>query len=353
MNSTICVSMLVLAGSLAAARPASACTVMSPYPGLTIEPGEDHWITGDGVIMVRGEAYTVDVDTALADLALWEVRGDGVVLPGEFEVVPLWDRAATTARSEDHVFALIWRADAPLSPGGTYTLDFAVAGPYGSAPEQLPLTVINAVEPMLPEVAARAETVLVDATEVVCCESSQDSCGDSRYCETIAATQLPAIAVEVESNGASYWQQVVWVAQVLPGGEIGPHLQPKYSFRASPWEWSGTLMFDAPAEQYCFVTGATSARDGSEVVSDPVCLDQAELDVPRSVQLEPSARMAPREPDVAGEGKCIGPIVYEADGAAYPRGSEPEPASRGCNVAPRSPAWLVLLALVRRRRSRA
>ncbi|HEY0137139.1 MAG TPA: hypothetical protein VGB85_23810, partial [Nannocystis sp.] len=60
MKSVICASLLALAGLLAA-RPASACSVISPRPGLELAVDEPR-ITEDGVLLVRGEAFTVDVD---------------------------------------------------------------------------------------------------------------------------------------------------------------------------------------------------------------------------------------------------------------------------------------------------
>jgi len=90
------------------------------------------------------------------------------------------------------------------------------------------------------------------------------------------------------------------------------------------------------------------------VVSEPQCFDQAKLGVPHAAELEPGPLLAPYDPEHLVEGMCLGPLIYEADGAAYPRGSEVDPeASAGCSVAPRGPAWLLLLAFIRRRRARA
>lgn len=105
----------------------------------------------------------------------------------------------------------------------------------------------------------------------------------------------------------------------------------------------------------------TSVIDGSEVVSDPQCMNQSQLGVPHKAEIAPSPTMDPYDPatfGVSSSGRCLGPIVYEIDGAAYPRGSaEPEePVTHGCNVAGAgagSGAWLVLLAFIRRRRARA
>jgi hypothetical protein len=124
----------------------------------------------------------------------------------------------------------------------------------------------------------------------------------------------------------------------------------------SPSRWTGTVGFDAPAEQYCVVVGVTSVTDGSEVVSDPQCFDQAMLGVPHAADIPPSPRMSIHDPADPDSGRCLGPIVYEADGAAYPRGageSEVAEPPAGCTVTVRGGAWLVLLALIRRRRARA
>ena len=79
------------------------------------------------------------------------MRRDEVVVPGTFEVVPLWDSGATSDSGEYHVFALIWRADAPLPADGVYTLDYEVVGPYGSAPQRMALEVVTDVAPTLPK----------------------------------------------------------------------------------------------------------------------------------------------------------------------------------------------------------
>lgn len=343
---------MIIAAALTATQPASACTTDSPSPGLALgfEFSAEWTITRSGVLMVRAEAFTVDIDTALADILLWEVRRDEVVQPGAFEVVPLWDSGATSDSGEYHVFALIWRADAPLPADGVYTLDYEVVGPYGSAPQRMALEVVTDVAPTLPKLFIFPTTVEVDPTEVVCCETGLNSCGRSKHCEATRATLLPAIQLEVEVEGDAARQQVLWVAPVQ-GGAPGPRAPGRYG---APDLWYGAVVFDAPAEQYCVVVGVTSVNDGSEVVSEPQCFDQAKLGVPHAAELEPGPLLAPYDPEHLVEGMCLGPLIYEADGAAYPRGSEVEPeASGGCSVAPRGPAWLLLLAFIRRRRGRA
>ncbi len=362
MKCALWMSMVVAAAQLTATRPVSACTTDSPSPGLELGIDIfDPWpITRSGVLMVRAEAFTVDIDAALADILLWEVRRDEVVVPGAFEVVPLWDREATSDSGEWHVFALIWRADAPLPAEGVYTLDHEVVGPFGSAPRRMALEVVTDVAPTLPKLFVSPTTAEVDPTEVVCCETGLDSCGRSKHCEATRATLLPAIELELDAEGDAAQQQVLWVARLQPGGEPGPRVQGRYASYTGPNFWVGEVAFDAPAGQYCVVVGATSVNDGSEVVSEPQCFDQARLGVPREAELEPGPLLASYDPENLARGECVGPLVYEADGAAYPRGSEAEPeAGGGCSVtprgsaAPRSVRWLLLLALIRRRRARA
>jgi len=64
---------MIIAAALTATRPASACTTDSPSPGLALgfEFSAEWTITRSGVLMVRAEAFTVDIDTALADILLW------------------------------------------------------------------------------------------------------------------------------------------------------------------------------------------------------------------------------------------------------------------------------------------
>jgi len=351
MTRAIWMSMLV-ATLVTAVRPASACSTSYPDTGLTLDFEQDYPVIEGGAMLVRAGSYAVDVDVAMADLLLWEVRRDGVVQPGAFEVVPLFDAEATSVTPEAHVFALLWRPDAPFTAGGAYTLDFQVADPHESTPVRVTLEVVAPPPLEPPPMTATATTVAVDPTETVCCESHLGSCGDSYQCEVTRATLLPAIDVRVGLKGIIEVHRVVWVAPVLPGGEIGPRVQGPYAQVTTPWSWEGTIRFDAPADEYCVVVGATSVIDGSDSISEPRCFGQAELGVPHEGSIALSTRMTPFvEGDYEG-GRCLGPLVYEADGAAYPREAE-QPEASGCSVTSPGPWSLLLLALIRRRRARA
>ncbi|HEY0133664.1 MAG TPA: hypothetical protein VGB85_06275, partial [Nannocystis sp.] len=345
---------LATAALLTTARPAAACETDSPDPGLSFElDGFDaHPVAEGGALLLNAQAYGIDIDAALATLVLWEVRRDGVVQPGSFEVVPLWDAAATSVSPENHKFALIWRPDAPFTADGVYTVDFEIAGYWQTGPQQAPLRVVPAEPPALPYLLWAPSTEAVDPSEVICCETGLNSCGTSTQCEATRATLLPALYLELELD-AGHESQILWVARASPGGEIGPRVQGRGEYVVGTWRWTGTVRVDA--EQYCVVVGVTSVTDGSEVVSEPLCHDQAKLGA-HTAEIPPSARMSLYDPANPGDGRCIGPIVYEADGAAYPRGSEEPEASGGCDMTAGGGSWLVLLvllALIRRRRARA
>lgn len=352
ISRTVAMALVAAAGMLTAPRPASACETDSPRPGVEIDLDDARPVTEGGVLMVRVVAYRIDVEAALQELLVWEVRRDGELQAGKFEVTPLWDGAATSVEGELHVFALIWRPDAPFTAGGEYTVDYQLAR-YEEMLRSV-VTVVPATPAPVAEVVAAPSTVLVGGSEVVCCETLLSSCGQDSQCEPTHGTVLPAIDVEVDLSYDASAQFIVWVARALPGGDPGPHLQGEFGLRASPMVWQGSVSFDAPAEQYCVVVGLTDVRDGSETVAETFCVGDAVLGGPVERDVALSDRMQPYDEATPGSGHCVGPLVYEADGAAYPREDVPPAPSHGCSVAPPGGSLaLLLLAFIRRRRARA
>lgn len=339
---------------LCTSRHADACETESVDPGLTLDVADFEPIPlpAGGVLAVRGVAYGVEVDEALRQLQTWQVLRDGVAMPGEFATHPLYDAEATAVSPEAHVFVLVWRPAEPFAPGSVYRLDWGIAD-RGFGPRSVELDVRAEPPPplVLPEIELDPRVDVVDGGEIVCCETPLSSCGNSSLCEPTVGTLLPALALELAGGLGAHPQQRLWIAQVLPDGALRPAEHARSLFAVHIDGWIGALRFDEPDDEYCAVVGVTSLVDGQELRSPPLCVPQAELGIPHTQQLEPSAALTPLDVDGDGEGRCIGPLVYQQDGEAYPR--EPDDA-RGCRQGPRGgPWWLVFAWLLVTRRTRA
>ncbi len=350
MNAMHCVQAWVAAAVLMLPRAADACETITPPAGLSFALFDGQPVAEGGVLVLRGEAYGVDVEAALQTLLLWEVRRDDVVVPGAFEVVALHDSVATSVTGERHVFALVWRPDTPFTIDGAYTVAYQIARSFSVEEGSAVLDVRPAQSATLPEWYAQPHNVVVDGSDVVCCETLLGSCGDSSLCGPTRGTTLPAIRLNLELIFDDGAQQIVWVAQVLPDGTIGPRVQADAD-GVGPSYWYDTIVFDTAAEQYCVVIGVSTPVDGKELISEPQCVTAAQVGAPTSGRIELSASMESYEADSDRAGRCVGPLVYEADGAAYPREAQQVP--QGCSVGSHGLGWWVLLALIRRRRARA
>jgi len=336
---------LALVPALAAALaspPARACSTDSLAPGLQVEElwGSALQTMPGGVVSLPALAVQIDPDEVARRSSMILTGPDGEIettlevvetSAGTYLGLAVWD------------LILVFRPAVPLAAGVTYQAH--VTHPGGFVPEldeeqDFPVVIGAAPVPLTaPRIDVSGDIVPIEYRDFVCCETEPDSCSSTTNCWPKGQVNRPALEVDAALDDPSLARNAeVWIAPVLPGGALGPR-RPVYvrslGFRQD-------LVFESAQPEYCAVAGARSLLDGSEVVSAPVCVSQAEAGVPEEVAIE-------LPPDLGAF--CVGPLLHE-DGTPYGAEAGGEQAG-GCQVsrAAWSGGWLLLLLLAPRRRA--
>lgn len=338
---------LALVSVLAAAsasRPAQACSTDSIGPGLQVEDlwGSALQTVPGGVVSLPALAVQIDPEEVARRTSMVLSGPDGEV---ETTLEVIETSAGSYLRFAVWDLILVFRPAVPLAAGATYQAHVTHPDsffPESDVEQDFPVVVGDAAAPLTaPRIEVSGDVVAIEYRDLVCCEREIDSCGDSTECWPQGHVIRPALEVEAALDDPSLARNAeVWIAPVLPGGALGPR-RPVYVRSLGLRQ---DLVFESAQPEYCAVAGARSFLDGSEVVSAPACVSQAEVGVPEEVALE-------LPPDLGAF--CVGPLLRE-DGTPYGAEAGGE-ATGGCQV-PRAPSygglWLLLLLAPRRRAGR-
>lgn len=346
---------------------ARACSVNSPDPGLSLytEENDDRTLAADGVLAIDGYVFDMSVAAATESLDV-AVTLEGAPVAGAIEVQTLragvYDSGGIYAGTrESYQVLIVWRPAAPLVAGEyavTLTWDpppTEIYGPMDPPPEQR-LTRFTATGEVGPPPAAPAlvggpADIVAEELARACCATFQSSCGGDSLCRPIEVRHEPGFRFGAVAAADQRERVILWTAEVKDGVVGEP------TITSAPWPgWRGeiplfsqlpmdtVIRFADVRDEYCVVIGATSLIDGTSATGTPVC---AAMPAPYDETLTPEFTQFDPE---TFEGECLGPPVYEDDGAPYPEGAEEQ---SGCRSGERGPWGLAVLAgllLVRVRR---